>query len=171
MCSKKGGTSVRSRRNHDGLLRDWETLGNAYPAPALSLTRMSPALTPSTPASATPGSTPWRTRAFDQLVWPGGKPLASTAIADELCLSRIGSPRGTICAAQRACRKTQRPGAFAPSAGCHCHRLARPAVSRMSPLPNSAVVVASRSGRSPLRRPLSCPHPLALMAPNAGSFR
>jgi hypothetical protein len=24
------------------------------------------------PPSATPGSAPWRTRAFDQVVWPGG---------------------------------------------------------------------------------------------------
>jgi hypothetical protein len=38
---------------------------------ASSLTRMSPALTPSTPASAAPGSAPSRTSAFDQLVWPG----------------------------------------------------------------------------------------------------
>jgi hypothetical protein len=38
-----------------------------------SLTRQSPALNPSAPASASPGSTPWRTRAFDQLVWPGGR--------------------------------------------------------------------------------------------------
>ena len=37
-----------------------------------SLTRMSPALTPSTPAIDTPGSAPCRTRAFEQLVRPGG---------------------------------------------------------------------------------------------------
>jgi hypothetical protein len=39
---------------------------------------------PSTSASATPGSAPRRANAFDQLVWPGGEPLASNAIAGEL---------------------------------------------------------------------------------------
>jgi hypothetical protein len=38
-----------------------------------SLTRMSSAGTPSTSASATRASAPYRTRAFDQLVWPGGR--------------------------------------------------------------------------------------------------
>jgi hypothetical protein len=38
-----------------------------------SLSRMSPALTPSTPASAIPGSAPWRISALDQRVWPGGR--------------------------------------------------------------------------------------------------
>jgi hypothetical protein len=39
---------------------------------AQSLSRISPALTPSTPAIATPGSAPCRTRAFEQLIRPGG---------------------------------------------------------------------------------------------------
>ena len=38
-----------------------------------SLTRISSALTPSTPASAAPASAPCRTSALDQLVWPGGR--------------------------------------------------------------------------------------------------
>ena len=124
------------------------------------LTRTSSAGTPRTSASGAPRSAPCRTSAFDQLVWPGGEPLASKAIADELCWSRIGSPRGTKCAAQAAWRKTRRPGAFVPNAERHCRRLARPAASRTSPLPNSAVVAASRSGRSPLSAPAVVPAPL-----------
>jgi hypothetical protein len=38
-----------------------------------SLTRMSSADIPNTSASASPGSAPCRTRALDQLVWPGGR--------------------------------------------------------------------------------------------------
>ena len=64
---------------------------------------------------------------------------------------RFARLRGTICAAQSACRKTQRPGAFAPSAGCHRRRLARPAVSRTSPQRGSVAAAASRTRRPPLQ--------------------
>jgi hypothetical protein len=41
--------------------------------PSRSLTMMSAARNPSTAANATPASTPCRTSALDQLIWPGGR--------------------------------------------------------------------------------------------------
>jgi len=51
-------------------LRGWQQPGD-HPF-ALSVTRISSARHPTTPASAILASTPFRTSAFDQLVWPGG---------------------------------------------------------------------------------------------------
>ena len=41
--------------------------------PAPSLTRISPAFASNTFANTAAGSARWRTNAFDQFVWPGGR--------------------------------------------------------------------------------------------------
>jgi hypothetical protein len=61
----------RSPQSSRGQLRVRRRQSFAYSGK--SLTRMSSPLTPSTPATASLGSAPCRTRAFDQLVWPGGR--------------------------------------------------------------------------------------------------
>src|SRR5947209_4986078 len=61
----------RSPQSSRGSLGGRAAGGFAYSG--RSLTRISPALTSNTLASATAGPAPCRTSAVDQLVWPGGR--------------------------------------------------------------------------------------------------
>ena len=120
-----------------------------YPSgPSPECPRRSPPAHPRAPPAHRPRGAPgpWTTSSGP------GEPSASKVIADELCWSRIGSPRGTKCAAQAARPKTWRQGASVPNADRHCPCYAQPAGSKTSPPPSSAAVAASSSARSQLQR-------------------